>query len=495
MSFYWQGRFSEKPSDILKHYYADIMRHPRFLEALHVWDKAQIVALSENKLVPREAVQALVRALDAMEKEGVVEARTRQWNVVHGGEEYMRQHCDEGKSGWLHLGRSSPSLRVVASRVTFRKHLLNIMADVNTLRTTLINVAGQHVETLMPGYAYLQHIEPTTLGHYLMSWIEPLERDFRRFHIAYENTNTSSVGTAAAYGIEFDIDLKRLDELIGFDAIPCNARDSIRNYDYMLETYTNLAIMHNALGRLAMDFLVWHSVEFGFIEIPERLSITSSISPQMRNPYVFEFIHGTSGLIAGRLMTALSVTKTASDQLEMATMLPNQFWECAEESHYAIAALCDAVEHMKVHKPRMAQVTNDYWSQMNCVIGYLVREREVPYRTAHQVLAKLMRRVAETKTRPADIPPQWLEQAILDYTGKKLDITQEQLDRIFDAMYSVRERKYRGGVAPERVKEHITEARRRLATDTKTLTGLSDHVIGAERKLESAFAALKKTFA
>ena len=219
MSFYWQGRFSEKPSDILKHYYADAMRHPRFLEALHVWDKAQIVALAENELVPKESVRGLVKALDAMEREGVVDARTKQWNVVHGGEEYMRQHCDEGVSGWLHLGRSSPSLRVVASRIAFRKHLLGIMSSANDIRATLISVAERHTETLMPGYAYLQHIEPTTFGHYLMSWVEPLERDFERFANAFKNTNISSVGTGAAYGIEFDVNLERLDELMGFVTI------------------------------------------------------------------------------------------------------------------------------------------------------------------------------------------------------------------------------------------------------------------------------------
>ena len=95
MSFYWQGRFNEKPSDILKHYYADEMRLDWFLEALHVWDKAQVVVLSEQSFAPSDAVEALVRALAAMESEGVVAARAGQWNVVHGGEEYMRKHCDE----------------------------------------------------------------------------------------------------------------------------------------------------------------------------------------------------------------------------------------------------------------------------------------------------------------------------------------------------------------------------------------------------------------
>ena len=100
MSFYWQGRFSEKPSDILKHYYADAMRHPRFLEALHVWDKAQIVALAENELVPKESVRGLVKALDAMEREGVVDDQTKQWNVVHWGSKLkLGKASASGQSG------------------------------------------------------------------------------------------------------------------------------------------------------------------------------------------------------------------------------------------------------------------------------------------------------------------------------------------------------------------------------------------------------------
>ena len=339
MSFFWKNRLGEKPSDLLKHYYAETMREPLFLEALHQWDKAQVVVLGEGDIAPPQAVASLVKAVAEMEKEGVVEARTALWNVIHGGEEYMRKFCEEEQSGWLHLGRSSPSLRVTASRIAFRNLLLQIMSSALDLRAKMIDVAEQHVETLMPGYSYIQHIEPATFGFYLMSFVEPLERDFQRLTSSYRNANVSSVGTGAAYGIEFPLDLERFDALLGFDAAPWNARDSIRNYDYMLETYMALALMHSTLGRVAMDFLIWHSSEFDFIELPGRLSITSSISPQMRIPYVLEFIHGTSGLMTGRLMEALAITKTASDQLEMATMLPAEFWKCADESRRAMDAL------------------------------------------------------------------------------------------------------------------------------------------------------------
>ena len=355
MSFFWQGRLGEKPSDLLKHYYAETMREPLFLEALHQWDKAQVVVLGEQGIAPDEAIACLVKAVAELEKEGVVEARDALWNVIHGGEEYMRKFCEEEKSGWLHLGRSSPSLRVVASRIAFRNLQIQIMATALDMRAKIIDVAEQHVETLMPGYSYIQHIEPNTFGFYLMSFVEPFERDFRRFAVAYGNTNISAIGTGAAYGIEFPLDLERFDALLGFDAAPWNARDSIRNYDYMIETYMALALMHNTLGRIAMDFLIWHSSEFDFIRLPGRHSITSSISPQMRIPYVLEFIHGTSGLITGRLMEALAITKTASDQLEMATMLPAEFWKCADESRRAMDAFTDSLGDMQINKARMAQ--------------------------------------------------------------------------------------------------------------------------------------------
>ena len=123
------------------------MREPLFLEALHQWDKAQVVVLGEGDIAPPAAVASLVKAVAEMEKEGVVEARTALWNVIHGGEEYMRKFSEEEHSGWLHLGRSSPSLRVTASRIAFRNILLQIMSSALDLRAKFIDVAEQTQKT------------------------------------------------------------------------------------------------------------------------------------------------------------------------------------------------------------------------------------------------------------------------------------------------------------------------------------------------------------
>ncbi len=492
MSFFWKGRLGEGPSDLLKHYYAETMREPGFLEALHQWDKAQVVVLGEQGIAPPEAIRSLLKAVAAMEREGVIEARTALWNVIHGGEEYVRKHCEEEHSGWLHLGRSSPSLRVTASRIAFRDCLLQIMNSNLDMRAKLIEVSERHLETLMPGYSYIQHIEPGTFGFYLMSFVEPFERDFKRFISAYTNANISSVGTGAAYGIEFPLDLERFDALLGFDAAPWNARDSIRNYDYMIETYMALALMHNTLGRIAMDFLIWHSSEFDFIRLPGRLSITSSISPQMRIPYVLEFVHGTSGLVTGRLMEALAITKTASDQLEMATMLPAEFWKCVDESRRAIEAFNDALGNMQVNAERMARCANEHWSQASTVVGFLVKEHGMSYRTGHQILALMMQDVADRNVPPSQVTPDVLERAIERYTGRRIAVSAQTLARLFDAMQCVRERKYRAGAAPERVREHIDAAKLHLEEDRRLVAARVVNVGAARNRLDAAFAELER---
>ena len=116
------------------------------------------------------------------------------------------------------------------------------------------------------------------------------------------------------------------------------------------------------------------------------------------------------------------------------------------------------------------------------------------YRTGHQILATMMRAVADRNIPPSQVTPDLLENAIKEYTGKDIKVAKDVLDRLFDAMHCVRERKYRGGAAPERVTEHIAAARENLAADRKHVVEWSGRVDAAQHRLDSAFAALKRQF-
>ncbi|WP_256868078.1 hypothetical protein [Candidatus Entotheonella palauensis] len=69
------------------------------LEALHAYDKALLIMLAESGRPPEAVIRQLVSAIAAMEEKGVVAEREPLRNVVHGGEDYLRQHCGEEAAG------------------------------------------------------------------------------------------------------------------------------------------------------------------------------------------------------------------------------------------------------------------------------------------------------------------------------------------------------------------------------------------------------------
>jgi argininosuccinate lyase len=149
---------------------------------------------------------------------------------------------------------------------------------------------------------------------------------------------------------------------------------------------------------------------------------------------------------------------------------------------------------MTVNKARMAQCANDHWSQASTVVGYLVKEHGMSYRTGHQILAHMMRTVADQNIPPSQVSPDVLENAVQEYTGKKIGVTREVLHRLFDAMECVRERKYRAGAAPERVLEHIAAARANIVEHRQFVISAVARIEAAGHKMSSAFAALQRRY-
>jgi argininosuccinate lyase len=463
------------------------MRRAEILSGIHQYDKAQVALLARQGLAPRETVRALAGALRDMESNDVAQVRGQLWNVIHGGEEYLRNACGETNASYIHIGRSSPSIRVVASRIALREKLLTTLDLILGLQEVLLRKAETHLDTVMPGYAYIQHAELETFGHYLVSWAEALCRDCDRFLNAYDHVNVSSAGTEGGYGSQFDLDLDLLDDLLGFTRVPLNARDSMRNYDYMIECYTALAILHNTLGRLALDFLIWSSKEFGLIQIADELSVTSSIASQMRIPYVLEFVSGLSGVTAGALMSALATSKTASDQLEPATLLPMQYLQTNDESQRALRAMSQGLASLEVRVERMGDLAGTYWAQTSTVIGFLVRERGLPYRVAHQILAGFNKEYADRGVTPRTAKIEMLDAVAKEHIGASLNMSQADLDGLLDPQGCVAARHFRGGTSPDQVRSQISDLGAIWKANRSRVDAHREALAGADQRLSEAF--------
>ncbi len=478
MSFFWSQRLGASASPDLMHYYAEIMKEPDFLRAVHDYDRAQLVMLARADLAPGPTLQRLARALRQMEEEGVVEARLQLSNVIHGGEEFLRQVCGPESASLLHLGRSSPSIRAVASRLSARRRILGVQIALVEVRRAVLALAADHLETYMPGYSYLQHIDLTTLGYYLLSWGAALERDAQRLYDSYQVVNVSVVGSDGGFGTPYHVALEQLDQLLGFPRPCLNARDGIRNYDYLIQTLAGLAILDTTLARLATDLLVWSTSEFGFVRIPGQLSITSSVAPHMRIPYVLEFLCGLAAVGAGGLMEGLSAVKAPSEQLEAATLLPLQVLRQSDEANRALRVLRELMVHLEVDEARLRRAADSSSAVVGGVLAWLIGERGVPYRDAHGAIAEFQRdREGQGRAGQAldthDLSALSARlQPLLD-SGKGSDVAALEARTRVPAV--VASHALRGGTSTARTREQLEAARSALERDAALVeTALAD---------------------
>ena len=148
--------------------------------AFHAFDKTHTVALAEAGLIPAEAARAILAGLREMEAQGIEAVRDRMGGGRHSGEAFLTEKLGANVAGWINLGRSSGDLDAVAWRYNLRHRLPAVLAEINRLRASLLDVAVAPHATLLPAYSIGQQAQTTTLAHTLLSWEAPFARDVAR---------------------------------------------------------------------------------------------------------------------------------------------------------------------------------------------------------------------------------------------------------------------------------------------------------------------------
>ncbi len=445
--------------------------------AYHLFDLSHVIMTTEEGIIPKEIGAKLLTALKEMEKEGIDEARKKAGGVAHSGEAYLIQKLGWDVGGYIHAGRSSNDLRPCYHRIQQRHLLLDVADEVNETRESLLNLAEEHVETILPEYTAIQHARPMTLGFYFESFVTMLERKFEMFELAYKHTNISPLGTADGAGSDFPINLQRTAELAGFDGVFDNALDVYHNYDYRLEAFALLAAITDVTARLGDDLQLWCSYEFRMADVADRYAGTSSIMSQKKNPSMRRLVSVNEDIRRSMLyrghdfkhmMNAIRLTvnslRFARGLVETTIWKTERMRELCEYGFMGNAALC----------------------------RILVQDNGLPWRTAHQITAIMTRRALEEGMEMADVTPELLDKAALEYVGygKHLKISDEKLKEAFSVENSVMTLLSHGGTAPVRVKEQIAASREKLKTDKKRVIEKRNRLKSAAKLRENAIGAL-----
>lgn len=461
------------------------------LSPYHLFDKAHLVMLTEEGLIPREHGVAMLEALGEMEAEGFEELRRQVGGTSHSGEQYLIRRLGEEVGGHIHLGRSSGDLEAVRRRVQQRDWLIALMKGINNLRSALLVTATEHLHTVMPGYTHSQHAQPVTLGFQYLAWVCALTRDFERAAAAYGRVNVSPAGAAIMTGSNFALNRHRTAELMGFDGVLSNTFDAILNEEVALDSLLALTTVQLNLSKWAADLNFWYTSEAGFIDIPDRYCGTSSIMMQKKNPDLLEFIRGAVGETLGGFVTSVTVQKSASGDSTMDIFYMDRvlFRSFATAVNH-LENFTGFISAVQVKAERMEVFAGRHWAQGTDVAGALVSDKGLPWRTAHQIVGILVRLAIERGIDPRDVTPELLDEAAREYMDEPVGLSAETLRKALDPVEFVRARTLFGGPAPEESERRIADYQDELVRDKETVSRLQANLARASDKLQAAIDSL-----
>jgi argininosuccinate lyase len=292
-------------------------------------------------------------------------------------------------------------------------------------------------------------------SHFLLAYAEGFFHDLDRLANAAHVSDACPMGSGALAGCAFPIDRKAIAQELGFARVTRNSLDSVSRRDFALDYLYALAVLATHLSRLAEDFALFASPEFGFIELPDEYSTGSSLMPQKKNPDVWELIRGKTGRIIAALFSLFTTLKG----------LPTGYQRDLQEDKEALFGAHDqllgcvrmaagALAETPIHATRLREAASDPALLATEAADYLVR-RGVAFREAHEIVGKIVRG-AERLSQP------WTKLPLAELK-KFSPLFEEDLRAALTVEASLERRSVPGGTAPVAVRAAIADCRERLS--------------------------------
>ncbi|MEM3883071.1 MAG: argininosuccinate lyase, partial [Candidatus Methanomethyliaceae archaeon] len=248
---------------------------------------AHLLCLVQAGIISREDGRLLANALKGVE---ISEIPPDMEDVHMVVENELIKRVGEEIGGKIHTGKSRNDQVATALRMRLRKFIIEICGCLVDLQHALLEKSQAHINTVMPGYTHLQHAQPISVSHHLLAYFDMFDRHLARLLSCYKRVNLSPMGSAALAGTGYPIDRLKLAEYLGFEGLVENTLDAVSTRDFSIETLSALTIMMVDVSRIAEEIIIWSSNEFGYVDLPDDHSSTSSIMPQKKNPVTAEVL-------------------------------------------------------------------------------------------------------------------------------------------------------------------------------------------------------------
>ena len=468
---------------------------PFLHEGLNIADMAHVLDLRRRDIIPPHAARQLLGLLLEIYP---TDAGDFPYNPEFGEPYNSRERFFVDRlgdvAGWLHAGRPRREAARIALRLCLRSQLLDLVGEIARFAREATDLAAGHTTTLMPDQTYLQQAQPSTFGHYVLSFAYPVLRDGARLLDELDWVNCSPGGAGCVNGTRLLDDRGFIARALGFDEVIEHTRDAMWQIDGLIHILASAASLLSTQSKLAEDLEIWSSSEFDFVDLDDAYTRSSILMPQKRNPYSLAIVRGASGVLIGRLTGFLAVAKSPSARSDNLIFAYGEVPRALDLAIRVTRLMSGVVRTLRVNASRMREELDTGYTQATDLTEYIVQACEVDYRSAYVVVGNTVREASRRGIAGKDITGDLLDEVALAETGRSWGLAGRDLSGVLDPMNIVATRAATGGAAPAAVATMIAHCHQRadaLAAAVSARRG--DLQAAIEALLDQARATAEET--
>jgi len=401
----WENRLASEPDKLVVDFVESLSIDKRLYKYDIVGSIAHAQMLAEQKLITKDELKKIKDGLVEISQE-ITEGRfkfDKIYEDIHMAVEaaLVAKIGEAGKK--LHTGRSRNDQVATGIRLWMRDQTEILQAKITLLQKAFVKLAEKYAEDVMPGYTHLQRAQPVAVASYLLSFVEQLERDFIRLKNCSGLLNICPLGSGAIAGSTLPLDRKNTAKQLGFSDISYNSIDAVGDRDFCAEFIFVCALIATHLSRMAEDWIIYSSEEFGFVRLDDSFCTSSSMMPQKRNPDVLELIRGKTGSVYGCLVAMLTILKAQPSGYNRDLQQDKVHIFTASDTVEACLDMVRAVvSNMKFDMKKISAGMEQGFLDATSLVEYLVG-KGVAFREAHRIVGLLVADCEKQNRKLAEI--------------------------------------------------------------------------------------------
>lgn len=449
----WGGRFDKDTDRLMEEFTASIFFDRRLAEEDIAGSMAHCRMLASQGIISPEEAGLILEGLAEIREE-IRRGEFTYSAVLEDIHLHVEQRLTEKigpAGGKLHTARSRNDQVALDMHLYVRKEILAVTSLVASLQQVILEVAGAHLDVIMPGYTHLQRAQPVLFSHHLLAYFWMLARDRERFLDAYKRADWMPLGAGALAGTTFPVDREMVAAELGFARLYENSLDAVSDRDFVAEFLSAAALLMVHLSRFSEDLILWSSSEFAFVTLDDAFTTGSSMMPQKKNPDIPELVRGKAGRVLGSLVAVLTMLKGLPLAYNKDMQKDKEgLFDTVDTLKICLKLYAAMLRTVKINAAQMYAAASGDFASATDLADYLVRQG-LPFREAHAVVGRLVGSCVNSGRRLSELTPEEMREVSPLLGAEALLLLAPEA--------CVAARRARGGTAREAVEEQLKKAR------------------------------------